>query len=375
MSNIPQRLIGAWRWLLTHRLFLYTVAVPTTLSILYFGLIASDVYISESRYIVRSSEQQSSSALGLVLKDTGLSRAEDDSYSVENFILSRDALRALDEQLHLKAAFSAPSVDFIRRFASLGRNSGLEEFVLYYQNMVDVQIDSDSSITTLTTRAYTAEMARAINARLLDLAENLVNRLNERANRDMMRYAAGEVAQAEAKARDSSRALAQYRNRNGVIDPEQQSSIPLERIGKLEDQRIATKAQLDVLEQFTRDNPQLPVLRQQAQLLDQQIAAETRNVAGTGGRSLAGKAAEYERVALDKAIADKMLESAMETLTLARNEALRQQLYLERIVQAGVPDKAMEPRRFRNVAATLMLGLIIWGVLSLTVAAVKEHRD
>src|SRR5258706_397758 len=277
MSNIPQRLIGAWRWLLTHRLFLYTVAVPTTLSILYFGLIASDVYISESRYIVRSSEQQSSSALGLVLKDTGLSRAEDDSYSVENFILSRDALRALDEQLHLKAAFSAPSVDFIRRFASLGRNSGLEEFVLYYQNMVDVQIDS--------------------------------------------------------------------------------------------------KAQLDVLEQFTRDNPQLPVLRQQAQLLDQQIAAETRNVAGTGGRSLAGKAAEYERVALDKAIADKMLESAMETLTLARNEALRQQLYLERIVQAGVPDKAMEPRRFRNVAATLMLGLIIWGVLSLTVAAVQEQRD
>jgi len=372
---MPQRLSGVWRWLLGHRLFLYTVAIPTALSILYFGLIASDIYISESRYIVRSSEQQSSSALGLVLKDTGLSRAQDDSYSVENFILSRDALRALDEQLHLKAAFSAPSVDFIKRFASLGRNDGLEEFVLYYQNMVDVQIESDSSITTLTTRAYTADMARTINARLLDLAENLVNRLNERANRDMIRYAAGEVAQAEAKARETSSALAQYRNQNGVIDPEHQSSIPLERIGKLEDQRIATKAQLEVLEQFARDNPQLPVLRQQAKLLDQQIAAETSSVAGTGGRSLAGKAAEYEHLALDKAIADKMLESAMGTLALARDEALRQQLYLERIVQPGLPDRAMEPRRLRNISATLLLGLIVWGVLSLTVAAVKEHRD
>jgi capsular polysaccharide transport system permease protein len=90
---------------------------------------------------------------------------------------------------------------------------------------------------------------------------------------------------------------------------------------------------------------------------------------------LAGKAAEYERLALDKEIADKMLESAMGTLALARSDALHQQLYLERIVEAGLPDRAMEPRRVRNIAATLLLGLVIWGVLSLTVAAVREHQD
>src|SRR5258706_6645062 len=104
-----RRMLNSWRWLLAHRLFLYTVAIPTILSILYFGLIASDVYVSESRYIVRSSEQQSSTSLGLILKDTGLSRAEDDSSSVQNYILSRDALVALDGQLHLKVSFSAPS--------------------------------------------------------------------------------------------------------------------------------------------------------------------------------------------------------------------------------------------------------------------------
>jgi capsular polysaccharide transport system permease protein len=374
-SESSQHALRVWRWLLSHRLFLYTVAIPTTMSVVYFGLIASDVYVSESRYIVRSSDQQSSSTLGLVLKDTGLSRAQDDSYSVEKFILSRDALKALDDKLHIKAAFSAPTVDVIRRFASFGRNNSLEEFELYYMRMVDVQVDSDSSITTLTTRAYTAEMARAINAYLLDLAESLVNRLNERANRDMIRYAAGEVAEAEARARAASHALAQYRNQNGVIDPEQQSAIPLERIGKLEDQLAATSSQLQVLEKFAENNPQIPVLREQVRLLSRQVAEETKSVAGSGGRSLAGKAAEYERLAVEKSIADKMLESAMGTLVLARNEGLRQQLYLERIVLPGAPDRAMEPRRIRSIAATLLLGLIIWGVLSLTVAAVKEHVD
>jgi len=375
MKATLRRLPGAWRWLLAHRLFLYTVAVPTTLSVVYFGLIASDVYVSESRYIVRSSVQQNSPSLGLILKDTGLSRAEDDSYSVQNFILSNDALTALDNQLHLKAAFSAPSVDFVRRFASLGRDSSFAAFLLYYQDMVSVQVDSGSSISTLRTRAFTAENARDMNNQLLDMAEGLVNRLNERANRDMLDFAAREVAQAEAKARAASSALAQYRNQNGVIDPEQQSAIPLQRIGKLEDQRIAKNAQLELLERLANDSPQISVLRQQARQLDMQIAEETRGVAGRGGRSLAGKAAEYERLALAKEIADKMIEGAMATLALARNEALHQQLYLERIVQPGLPDKALEPRRMRNTLATLLLGLIIWGVLSLTVAAIKEHQD
>ncbi|MHB8747402.1 MAG: hypothetical protein ACYC7I_12920, partial [Gammaproteobacteria bacterium] len=36
-----------------NRLFLFTVVLPTLLAAVYFGLIASDVYISESRFVIR----------------------------------------------------------------------------------------------------------------------------------------------------------------------------------------------------------------------------------------------------------------------------------------------------------------------------------
>jgi capsular polysaccharide transport system permease protein len=62
-------------------------------------------------------------------------------------------------------------------------------------------------------------------------------------------------------------------------------------------------------------------------------------------------------------------------LELARNEAQRQQLYLERISAPSLPDAAMEPRRVRSVIAVFLLGLVLWGVLTLTVAAVREHVD
>jgi capsular polysaccharide transport system permease protein len=48
---------------------------------------------------------------------------------------------------------------------------------------------------------------------------------------------------------------------------------------------------------------------------------------------------------------------------------------LERIVQPSRPDTALEPRRVRGVLATLGLGLIVWGVLTMLVAGVKEHLD
>ena len=36
---------------------------------------------------------------------------------------------------------------------------------------------------------------------------------------------------------------------------------------------------------------------------------------------------------------------------------------------------AMEPRRVRGVVTTFVLGLLVWGVLSLVVAGVREHTD
>ena len=58
-----------------------------------------------------------------------------------------------------------------------------------------------------------------------------------------------------------------------------------------------------------------------------------------------------------------------------RSEALRKGLYLERLVQPSLPDKAMEPRRVRSVFTVVLLGLMLWGVASLVIAAIREHAD
>lgn len=367
--NKPTSLRRAWQ---SHRLFWLTVVLPTLIAIVYYGFIAADVYISESRFVVRSPERQTASPLGMLLKGTGFTRSQDDSYTVQDFILSRDAMRALDEKLNLRSAFGKG--DLFSRFPGLDWDDSFENMHRYYQKMVGVQLDPVSSIATVTVRAFSAEEAQKINQYLIEMSETLVNQLNERGRQDMIRFAANEVAEAEKKARDAALALARYRNEKGVIDPEKQSTIPLQQIAKLQDELIATKAQLAQLQMLTRDNPQIPVLKQRIQMLENEIELESARVAGSG-RSLASKAAEFQRLALDKEFADKQLASALVSLEQARNEARRQQLYLERIAQPNLPDAAMEPRRLRNILAVFVLGLIAWGVLSMLIAGIREHQD
>ena len=201
-----------------------------------------------------------------------------------------------------------------------------------------------------------------------------MNQLNERGRLDLIRFAAAEVDEAEKKARAATLAVAAFRSDKNVFDPERQSGIQLQGVSKLQDELIATKTQLAQVRSLSQANPQIPALQKRLETLQREIDSETAKVAG-GDRSLSVKSAEYERLALERGLAEKQLAAALSSLEIARNEAQRKQLYLERIVQPSKPDVAMEPRRIRNILATFLLGLVAWGILTMLVAGVREHQD
>lgn len=356
------------------RLLVATTIFPTVISIIYFGFVASDLYVSESRFVIRSPSKEISSPLGVFLKGAGISKAQDDSYVVQEYITSRDALKLLDEELKIRASYSSHNADYLSRFASFGRDDGLESFYEYFEKKINLKLDSASSISTLYVKAFTAEEAKLINDKLVDLAEQLVNKINYRAQQDAIKFAHEEVANAEKKAKEASYALAQYRKEKGVLDPEKESQIPLQQIGKLQDELVAAKAQLSSLQKLAYANPQIPSIKQRIAFLEAEIASGTERVTG-GERSLSGKAVNFHRLSLEKEFSERLLVSAMNYLEQARYEAQKKQLYLEVISKAHVPDKAVEPKRLQVILGTFLIGLVLWGVSSILVAGVMEHHD
>lgn len=354
-------------------LFIIAVVTPTVVATLYFGIFASDVYISESRFVVRSPDKPAVSGLGLLLKSAGFSNAGDEVYAARDYVLSRDALEALNRNGQIVKAFGNQSISVFDRFNPFGLSGSFEDLFKYYEGKVEVEHDSSSSITTLTVRAYSAKDAALINERLLEMAEATVNKLNIRGRSDLIQFAQAEVDDAAQKARIAALALSAYRNREGVLDPEKQATAQVQLISKLQDELIASRTALVQLRSIAPENPQIPALETRIQSLSEQIDGELNKVAG-GTNSLAVTAARYQRVALDSQFADKQLASALTSLEEARNEARRKQAYIERIVEPNRPDRPLEPRRLRGVLATLVIGLVVWGILSMLLAGIREHQ-
>lgn len=360
------------RWMTP--LFLVTVCVPTILATIYYGFVASDIYVSESRYIVRTQGKQVPSGLAsLIVGQDGGNLSGNAMTAVAEYALSRDAMKALNEKGRLTEAFSRDEIDLFSEISPLGGKVTEEDLFAYFTRHVALSKESQSSISTMVVRAYTPEDARWINERLLELGEALVNRLNERSRVDLVRYARQEVEEAKKASRDAAFALADYRNRFGVIDPEKQASVSLQMVSKLQDEVILTKTQLTQMRAFTPGNPQIPVLRERVNTLEREIDAEMLKVAGGKG-SLAAKSAEYTRLAVESEYAEKLLANALVSLQNASNDARRQQAYVERIVQPNLPDEATQPRRFRGILSVFVLGLAAWGVLSLLFSAMREHN-
>jgi capsular polysaccharide transport system permease protein len=364
-------------WFRQHIVLVLTVIAPTSLAILYFGLFASDIYVSESQYVVHTSQTQTQAQSGslssFLQSTTGLSVTADPAYSVQNFITSRDAVRKLDAEFGVRKIFSSNHIDLLHRFPGLYFEDSFERFFIFYgDRIVDPEYDSVSSITTLDVRAFTAADAQRINELLLQMSEDLVNDMNNRSRQDLVRFAEYDVKVATDKATAAALALFEYRSHHTVYEPDKQAELQLETVDKVQEQLIATDAQIAQLKQISPSNPQIPGLQSLADSLRHAIITEGSKVTDTKS-SFSARQSDYEKLSVAMDAADKQLELALADLESARSDARRKVVYLERLVEPGLPDKAQEPRRVRSIFTVLLLSLIAWGVASLLIAAIREH--
>lgn len=364
-AEMPARHGTPLHWLKKRRMFLFCVVLPTVLAILYYGLIAADIYISESRFTIKSADQKRSqiSSLANLVQTTGLSGGQEQANEVLAYVRSRDALRELEKDINVRQRFSSPQADFLSRFPQLLSDSSFESLFKFYDKMVDPRMDAETGTATIKVKAFSAQDAYVINRRLLELSEALVNRLNARAQSKAIAEAQAQVALATERARSARTLLSQYRNSQSLIDPGKQAVGVLEIANAMVAERATLQAQLDLMRQVAPNNPSIPALRNRIHAISVQIAGQDSRVVGSGN-GIASKMGGYENLLVEQEFATQSLNAANAALVQARSEAQRQQFYLERVVNPNLPDMPLLPKRLINIltvaAAALCLYFIMW---------------
>src|SRR5437588_430210 len=137
-----------------------------------------------------------------------IGRAAEDTSGVQDFIMSRDAVRKLEQKNDLRAVFSRPEGDFVTRFPGiLFWRKDFEALFSRYDHFVSVETDTGTGVTSLRVKAYRPEDAHTLASALLSYSEQLINDLNERSRRDALDTARRQVDRAEQRIAEIQTAL------------------------------------------------------------------------------------------------------------------------------------------------------------------------
>ncbi|MDF0490485.1 capsule biosynthesis protein [Sphingomonas sp. H39-1-10] len=368
-EQAPPRRTG-WRRLLHP--FVLLVILPTLLAIAFEYLVAANQYESTAQFIVRTPQQAAPmNSLGQMLGMAG-SATNSDVHSVDAYLLSHDAVDALGRS-RLIGMFRRPEADVATRlwFA----DPAPETLNDYYRKKVDISTASDTGITTLSVRGFRPADAKALADDLLKMGEQRVNLLNQRMFNDGLAAATRQVREAEAQVDATQKALTAFRQARRDISPDQTGAAQLQLVTALQQQAAQARAQFEAMAaSLPPSAPQYAATARKVAALDREVAAARSRLTGSE-QSVAGGLGEYEELQLRQQLAAKQFEAAQAGFQSAREQLIKQQLFIVPVVKPNMPGKGLYPKRLSTVAIVFFGLLFAYAIGWLIVAGVREHAE
>lgn len=356
----------------TSKALLLAVLLPTFLSLLYFGLLASPMYIAEARFAVRGAETGgTATGLASLLLSSGTSVGAD-AHIVAEYIQSPDIMEAIDRELHIFQHFSSRDYDLISRLTA---NATRDERLSYWQWAVKPSFDPETGIIALSVKAYDPVTAKKLAEAVLAKSEALVNAMSRRAQDDAITLAMSEVKTAEARVSRAQEAMRAFRDRSGMLDPASTAGGLQGIVSQLEGEVVKVRAEIAEASTYMSKNaPALVGLHARLAAVEKQLASEKLRLAGEARPdSLTSFAGEYEELKTESEFARQQLVSAMTSLETARVKAEAKSRYVVAFQTPALPDESLYPRPFLFTAYVLVGALVLMGLCSLIIAAVREH--
>lgn len=358
---------------LANKLFLAIVVLPTLLVTLYYALIASDQYESSADFVVRHAEAGSNSGgFGQLLGFSfGSSATTSESYMVQEYLLSHDAVARLRAHDDLVKVFRRDGVDWLSRI--WGSDPTPERLLKFFRHQVAMQQDETSGIVHLTVHTFRPQDSYGIARTLLQMGEEQINLINQRTYSDQVANSQRELAEANRQLLDVQSKLTVYRRSNEDIDPEGSGKAQINMVSNLTANLVEARARLQAMAgTISHTSPQYIAMSRQVQALESQVAGQNGKIAGSG-HSVATRLSDYEQLVIQREQVAKTYAAAAAQFEQAKAEAKRKQLYLIRVVDPNLPVKSEFPKRFQTILTVFASLFFAYAIGWLLWAGVKEH--
>lgn len=349
--------------------------LASVLAALYWGLWASDRYVSEAHIIIQRTDMASgaSADFGALLSGVG-GGSRGDQMLLRDHLLSLDMLNKLDAALGLRAHYADPARDPLSRLWAA--DVEVERFHQHYLKRVAIEFDEYAGVLVLRIQAYDPATAQAMARLLVEEGERYMNELAHRLAREQVAFLERQVADMSARAIEARQALVSYQNKKGMVSPQATVENLAGVINKLEAQLTDLRARRSVLLGYLAPKaPGVVEVDLQIAAVEKQIEQETARLAAPMGGTLNRTVEEYQRLQLEAEFAQEVFRSALVALEKGRIEATRTLKKVSVLQAPTLPEYPLEPRRIYNIVVFVLVTLMLAAVAHLLAAIIRDHKD
>ena len=355
--------------------FVACVLLPAAVTAWYLWARAADQYASTLGFSVRKEEASSAIALlGGITNFSGSSSADTDI--LYDYMHSQKLVSEIDADLDLRSLWSKPKNDPIFAYAAPG---SVETLMDHWADQVRVSYDSATRLIEIRVLAFDPGDAQAIATALFDKSTAMINRLNDAAQADVLRFAATDRAKAETRLKAARGAITEFRNRTQSIDPgtDMQSQAGL--LANLQTQLAQAMIDADMLAASTqRADTRGEQAALRIKVIEDRILAEREKLGlGASGATsdvFATRVGDYERLSVDREFAETAYRAAQLAYDAAQADARRQTLYLAAHIAPTLAESAQFPQRQSIFGTVVMFLFLAWSIAAMVCYSVRDRR-
>ena len=352
------------------------ILLPLLLTALYLFGLARDQYASVTGFTIRQEETGSASDLMGGLAQVFAGSAPGHADLLFEYVQSQEIVERIDARFGVLAHYAAdwPADPLY----TLWPGATIEDLVWFWGRMVKLTYDKSSGLMLVEVRARDPESAQEIARLIVAESEEMINRLNETARRDTTRNAAADLQAALTRLRAAREAVAEFRVRTRIVDPQADIQGRMGVLNTLQQQLAEALIDNDLLLQTS--DAQDPRVRQAQRLIDvvrNRIDEERRIFAEQNvtvdQTDYPRLIAQYEGLLVDQGFAETTYQAALMALDAARSNASRQSLYLASFIQPTLAQRAAYPERFILIGITAFFLILFWSVLALVYYSLRDR--
>lgn len=341
----------------------------------YWGIVASDRYVSEAVVVIQRTDMTVGSAMDLGNLLTGATGGQrSDQLLLRAHLRSIDMLKKLDEKLDLRGHYSDGSRDLVSRMWR--KDEDQERFHEHFLARTNIELDEYTGTLNIKAQAYEAKMAKAIADLLVAEGELYMNELGHAMARDQVHFLEKQVVELGDRSLRARRELLAFQNSKGMISPNATAESLQGTINRLEAQATELKAKRASLHGYLSPTaPAIVDLNLQIQAVERQIAEEQSRLTSPKSKALNATVEEYQRLEMAAKFAQDVYQTALVALEKGRLEALRTLKKVSVLQSPSLPEYPREPRRIYNIVVFILAALILAGIVHLLAAIIRDHLD